>query len=133
MGKRSTSRKLAMKTLYQASVSGDIEIVVDRFLRGSEYLLETKNWAIELAQKTWSKKAELNEIIKRYAIGWVIDRINPIDKSILQLAFYEIKYTETPPQVIINEALEISKKYSTEDSPKFINGILGNYINKEKS
>jgi transcription antitermination protein NusB len=131
MGKRNTSRKLAMKALYQASFEQDIEPVINTFLLNSEYIPETKEWAISLARGAWEKQEELNNLIESYAIGWDLSRINPIDKSILQLAFYELLYTKTPAQVVINEAIEISKKYSTEDSPRFINGILGNYIKKK--
>jgi len=62
-----------------------------------------------------------------------LDRINPIDKALLRLALYEIIYDETPHQVVVNEILEICKRYSTDDSPKFINGILGEYIKTQGS
>lgn len=129
MGKRNTGRKLAMKALYQAELQKvTIEEINKDYLIKSRYLEDTKNWAINLSQGTWSKLTELDQLISTYAVGWSLKRINPIDKSILRIAFYELLETDTPVQIVINEALEIAKKYSTDDSPKFINGILGKYV-----
>ena len=134
MGVRATGRKLAMQALYQAEVQSlSIEKVIDTFLAESNYLESTKTWAMDLAKASFEYRSEADKLIKKYAIDWDLGRMNPIDKSILRLAFYEIKHTDTPVKVALNEAIEISKKYSTEDSPKFINGILGNYVKKECS
>ena len=129
MGKRSTGRKLAMKALYQADLQRvNIEKINQEYLINSKYIPETRDWAISLSVGTWSKKESLDTLISQYAVKWSIDRINPIDKNILRMAFYELTESTTPPQIVLNEAIEIAKKYSTDDSPKFINGILGKYV-----
>lgn len=134
MGKRSTGRKLAMKALYQADLQHvDITEISQSYLVDDRYLKETQEWAIDLAQGTWRELETIDQLISKYAVGWSIERINPIDRNILRMAFYELLETETPPQIILNEAIEIAKKYSTDDSPKFINGILGNYVEKKCS
>ena len=132
MGKRGTGRKLAMQALYQAEIRQQpIEMIVDSFVVESDYEEDTKAWAISLCKNTWEKRVELDEIVKTYSIGWDLDRLNIVDKSLLRLALYEIKYQDTPYTVVLDEVIEISKTFSTEDSPKFINGILGNYVKNE--
>lgn len=85
---------------------------------------------IELIFKTYKdKKNEIDNIIKQYAIGWDIDRLFKLDKDILRIAIIELVYLkDAPVKVIIDEALELAKKYSTDDSPSFINGILAKVV-----
>ena len=129
MSKRHTGRKLAMQVLYQADLQQQpVSAILDEFVRPSTYVPETKNWATELAVGTASHQTDIDALISRYAVGWVLDRMNPIDRNILRLAFYELIYMKTHPNIVINEALEIAKKYTTDDSSKFINGKLGNYV-----
>lgn len=75
---------------------------------------------------------EIDELIKVYATNWSFERISKIDLSILRLAIFEIKYTDVPQKVAVNEALEIAKRYSTDKAPKFINGILGSIIRQQE-
>ncbi len=134
MGVRSTGRKLAMKILYQKDLRpDDLNYIIEQFFSDSNYTDDTKNWAIELSEAVYNKINECDEIIKRYAIDWDIERVNLIDKNILRIAIYELQHTDTPINIILNEAIEISKKYSTDEAPKFINGILGNFVKKECS
>ena len=79
-------------------------------------------------QKIWDYHEESDKLIKAYAIDWTIDRINIVDLSILRLAFFEIRNTDIPKKVIVNEAIELSKEFGSEHSQKFINGILGKYV-----
>ena len=85
---------------------------------------------IEQIFKTFKdKKDEIDGIIKQYAIGWDIERLFKIDKDILRIAIAELVYIkDAPVKVIIDEALELAKKYSTDDSPSFINGILAKVV-----
>ena len=132
MGVRATGRKLAMQALYQAEVKQcDIQDVIAAFIEGSDYQKETKDWAILLASNAWESREFADKTIKRLSKDWSFDRIMPVDKSILRLALYEMTETDTPHKIVVNEAIEISKRYSTEDSPRFINGILGQCIEPE--
>ena len=85
---------------------------------------------IEQIFKTFKdKKEEIDGIIKQYAIGWDIERLFKIDKDILRIAIAELVYIkDAPVKVVIDEALELAKKYSTDDSPYFINGILAKVV-----
>ncbi|MBT5954034.1 transcription antitermination factor NusB [bacterium] len=134
MGKRSTGRKLAMQALYQVDVQKvDIEKIVEDFVNKSDSIDETKEWTTFLIEGVWKNKEAIDEKISEYAIDWDIDRLLIIDKSILRIAFFELCFTEIDNNIVINEALEIAKEFSEEDSSKFINGILGKYVDSEKN
>jgi N utilization substance protein B len=126
--KRTTGRKLAMQALYQSEIQKkDMETVLIEFIDKSRYIEETKNWTKELALGTAKHQVEIDKMIKESAIGWEINRMNPIDLSLLRLGLFEMKFYKTPSTIVINEILEIAKKYATDDSPKFLNGILGKF------
>jgi len=69
-------------------------------------------------------RGEIDRIIDRRALGWGLDRLPLVDRNILRLALYELLYTATPPEAVINEAVELAKAYGTEQAPAVINGIL---------
>lgn len=72
-----------------------------------------------------SKSAEIDKKIEKAAPAWPIEKLNKIDLAILRLAVYEIEEHKTPPKVIIDEAVELAKEYGGENSPSFVNGVLG--------
>ncbi len=131
MGRRHTGRKLAMQVLYQAQIrQGKLEESIDDYIQEGAFHQDTKDWASFLARGAWDSRVKADPLIQEYAIGWTLDRINPVDLSLLRLAFFELFEGSTPATVVIDEAIELSKKYSTDDSAKFINGILGSYVEK---
>ena len=132
MGRRSTGRKLAMQVLHQTDVQkAEVDDIICSYLDKGLFHKETKEWASELSKAAWDMHDQSDVFIVRYSEGWEFSRINIVDKSILRIALYELRYTDTPYSVVIDEALELAKKYSTEDSSKFINGILATFIKKE--
>jgi transcription antitermination protein NusB len=129
MGKRSTSRRLAMQAIYQAETSGNkIEQAVANLLAAEKFIDETKAHAERLALAAWQARAESDQAIAKLSKDWPLDRLGKVDLSILRLAIYELTAGETPPSVVINEAVELAKKYSSQEAAKFINGILGAYL-----
>jgi N utilization substance protein B len=70
-------------------------------------------------------RAELDALIARHLIGWTLDRIASSDRVVLRLALYELRYLSTPPGAVINEAVELAKRYGTDESGRFVNGVLG--------
>lgn len=84
----------------------------------------------ELVQKILSRSVEIDEMITSAAPNWPIDNLNKIDLAILRLAIYELKYENTPPKVIIDEAVELAKEFGSESSSSFINGVLGTIYSK---
>lgn len=94
---------------------------------------EALDFGKKLFDGVMEKKEELDEIIQRHTHNWKLDRIASVDRNILRLAAYEIlAMHETPLKVVINEAVEIAKKYSTDKSGKFVNGILDKLKNERK-
>ena len=90
---------------------------------------EVKSYAIKIAQAFQQNHENIDEQIQKYATGWDFDRLIKMDKDILRIAISELLYVkEAPMKVIVDEALELAKKYSTDDSASFINGILAKII-----
>ena len=129
MGKRRSGRELAFRLLFQWDVGGQpLDEVMDIAREESDATDEVWDFATELARGTVASKAELDQIIVRYASGWSLERMANADRNLLRLAIYEILHREDIPQsVSINEAVELAKLYSTQESAKFINGILGSF------
>ena len=121
---RTITREKAMTILYQISlyeknnISYNIEDVINE-------QLELKNdFVNELVYGVINNKKDIDLLANKYMKDWTIDRLGLTDAAIIEIAIYEIKYTETPNIVCINEAIELSKKYSDEKVSKMINGIL---------
>lgn len=133
MGKRSTARRLAMQVLYQLEVnpSEDVLEVLTHTMENDSFPEDTNTFALDLAKGAWDKRTEIDKLIQERSIGWALERINLVDRSILRLSIYELKFTDTPQSVVINEAVNLAKKYGTDDSSKFINGILGGLVERE--
>ncbi len=92
---------------------------------------EVREYIDKICIQFKKNKTEVDKIIGEFALGWDIDRIFKIDKDILRIAIVEIVYVkDAPHKVVIDEALELAKKYSTDDSPSFINGILARVVEK---
>lgn len=90
---------------------------------------DVKSYAMNIAQKYQEYKEEIDNQIKEFAIGWDFSRLVKIDKDILRIAICELLFVQQSPyKVIIDEAVELAKKYSTEDSASFVNGILGKVV-----
>ena len=86
----------------------------------------------ELVQKILKQKEAINDLIEKAAPQWPIDKLNKIDLVILWLAIYELENENTPPKVIIDEAVELAKEFGGESSPSFVNGVLGTIYKKEE-
>ena len=115
--RRSDQRRDAVFALYQHEVTG----------RPLEELLEdAKPFTRELAEGTEANRAELDELISRHSKGWALERIAPLERSIMRVALQEALHDdEVPVEVAIDEAVELSKEYCGADAPGFVNGILG--------
>ncbi len=128
---RSKLREIIIKILYQVYIYKEKKI--DFNLKDLiKEQIETENEFVENSIKGVLEKQEtINELANKYMKDWNIDRIGKVDKAILSLAIYELLYTDTPDVVAINEAIELSKKYSDEKVVKLINGTLDSIMHKE--
>lgn len=100
----------------------------------SQFPEDVRSFAQMLVLGTLEHLAQIDAVLVKYAENWQLDRMAVIDRSILRFATYEILYREDiPPKVSINEAVNIAKKFSQQDSGKFVNGILDKINHSEKS
>ena len=132
MGKRRSSRELALKFLYQFELNeGDLDEQINLFLVRNSSQEDVENFMKELVVSLIDKIEEIDEIIQKFSDHWVLDRMTVIDRNILRMGTCELLFSfSTPPKVVINEAIDIAKKYGNEDSPEFINGILDKVYNE---
>ena len=92
---------------------------------------EVQEYIMKICSQYPNKKSEIDKMIGEFAFGWDLDRIFKIDRDILRIAITELAFIkDAPHKVVIDEALELAKKYSTDDSPSFINGILARVVEK---
>ena len=129
---RSAMREQAFKLIYSLEITKQEELQeqVDLFLESNEIKDENAKKYIQDAIFGIEKNKETIEslIEKNLKTDWKMDRISKVDLSILKLAIYEIKYKEIPFKVVINEAVELAKKYGEDSSKNFVNGILASVV-----
>jgi transcription antitermination factor NusB len=132
MDKRTRARELTMQALYQLDVQGpDVLEHLGRFFREADPDGFVRNLASDWSKGTWENLQQCDELITGSTIKWQFARLSPVDKSILRLSVYQLKFcTDIPPKVVINEAIELAKKYSTDKSPGFVNGVLDAVLKK---
>lgn len=128
---RNELREICIKVLYQiyilekAQVNYDVkELIKEQFEIENEFLNEIVAGVIK-------HQTEINDLANKHLIGWEIERLSKVDKAILSIGVYELKYTDTPPIVAINEAVELSHKYSDESVTKMINACLDKIYHEE--
>lgn len=136
MSNRRMARECALQALYYAdsaklSSSSDIEPYFQDFKAD---LGDVYPFCNELITGTTFHQPQIDELVSKYAKNWSISRMSVVDRSILRMATYEMVFRDekTPVAAIIDEAIELAKKYSTENSSKFINGLLDQVKNERK-
>lgn len=129
---RSAIREQAFKLIYSLEIQKheDLQEQIDLYLESNSITDESAQKYIKDAIYgiNQNKKEILENIEKNLKEDWKIDRISRIDLSILKLAIFEIKYTDIPFKVVINEAVELAKKYGEDSSKNFVNGILASIV-----
>lgn len=131
---RSQTRELAFKLLYQIEIqkevsNEDIELFFENNQINSE---ESKEYIEDVINGVAKESTDIiEEISKNLKQDWEVDRISKINLALLKLAIYEIKYKKLPYKVVINEVVELAKKYGEETSHSFINGILASVVKGE--
>ena len=130
--KRSEIRENVLKLIYLDDFHDKEELNTQfsLYFDGKDGFTEKdKTYIIDKANKILDNKETIDQEIELVSNKWKVDRMDKVDKAILRLAYYEIKMDEEiPDKVAVNEAVELSKKYSSDASPKFINGILSNFV-----
>jgi N utilization substance protein B len=129
---RTRARELAMQALYQLDVQGDALLkFLDEFFVENEPDNLVCKLASDWTEGVWENLSQCDELIVASTIKWQLSRLSPVDRSILRLAVYQLKFCpDIPPRVVINEAIELAKKFSTDKSPPFVNGVLDAVLKK---
>jgi len=114
-----------MQMLFQWDMSQqDPTKLETKFWKSAKGTDSTRDFANKLFEGAAREVGVLDEIIGKHAENWKFERLAAIDRAILRLAIHELRVTDTPPKVVLNEAVELAKKFSSEDSGAFVNGIL---------
>jgi N utilization substance protein B len=127
MGRRRKSREVALQFLYQLDLRGEDDPTPHAadFWAHHPVDEETRLFAETLVRGTKEHQAKTDDLLRQYAEHWELERMAVVDRNILRLAVYEMLWGgDVPAKVVINEAIEIAKKYGTSESSRFINGIL---------
>lgn len=125
--KRRTAREKAVQCLFQIDMAevkleDAIELVMEDTDEDAQYMRY-------LVENTLKNLPAIDEEIKKYLRGWKLERIANVDRAILRLAFFEIMFEpDTPEKVVLNEAIEIAKLFSDEQSHRYINGVLSSFL-----
>lgn len=130
MSNRHLARTVAMQSLYERDFHGnkvdDITDVVERNLQEFAPGLDDKGFAKELVDGVLKHQKDIDATITKYAPAWPLPQITIVDRNILRIGVFELKWSDSvPSKVAINEAIELAKTYGGESSGKFVNGVLG--------
>ena len=128
MGTRRRARELAMQALFYMDITENCSVeLVERFCQNFSPSPKAMPFFLELVNGVLAAKPEIDALIERFSENWKIHRMSLVDRNIMRIAVYELLYcTDIPPKVSINEAVDVGKKYGSEESGAFINGIIDN-------
>lgn len=126
-GKRHRARVLALQALFELDTVGHpADQAIERMVENADADPEARKFALELVRGVLGSREQIDLTIQRTAPAWPLDQIAAVDRNILRLAIYEILIdNRVPMRAAINEAVELAKEFGGENSPKFINGVLG--------
>ncbi len=127
MSTRRKARAMALQALYEIDlVKHDEEAVVSKRVTAVELSEENRSFIRGLVNGIIQRREEIDGYIRKYATAWPLEQLSIIDRNILRLAIFEVLFdNEVSVKVAINEAVELAKKFGSDNSPKFINGVLG--------
>ncbi|MBB5935595.1 transcription antitermination factor NusB [Streptomyces zagrosensis] len=130
MAARNKARKRAFQILFEADQRGVAvsTVLADwiRLARTDDRQPPVNEYTMQLAEGYAEHADRIDELIATYAVGWTLDRMPVVDRNILRLSAFELIWEdETPDAVAIDEAVQLAKEFSTDDSPAFVNGLLG--------
>ena len=131
MAARSKARKRAVDLIYEADLRGAdaVTTLAERVALADPPI---NDYTIELVEGVQEHREAIDELLAEYSEGWTLERMPGVDRAILRIGLFELLWSaEVPDAVAIDEAVELAKALSTDDSPKFINGILGRVLRSQ--
>jgi N utilization substance protein B len=124
VGARTKARKRALDVLYESELRGlpTIDLLAERLAQADPPVPE---YAVTLVEGVVEHRARIDELLAAYAVDWPLDRMPAVDRNLLRIGAYELLHcADVPPGVAISEAVELATSLSTDESPKFVNGVL---------
>jgi transcription antitermination protein NusB len=122
---RTKAREFAMQMLFQWDVSHqDLPKLEAKFWKSAKAADKTRDFANQLFEGAAKDVDALDAVIEKHCENWRFERLAATDRAILRLAIHEMNAADTPPKVVLNEAVELAKKFSSEESGAFVNGVL---------
>ena len=132
MAARSKARKRAVDILYEADLRSRDRIELLRERVADTTTPPVNDHAVRLVEGVAAHGARIDELIERHAHGWSLDRLPDVDRAILRMAVYELLWVDdVPDAVVLDEAVSLAKALSTDDSPAYVNGVLGAVLDAE--
>jgi transcription antitermination protein NusB len=129
---RRKSREFALQMLFQWDMGRQKPAQIEKLFWKSAHAAEsTRKFANQLFEGAIAKADASDKLIEQHAKNWRLDRMAAIDRNILRLAVYELRWGDTPPKVVLDEAIELAKKFSSEEAASFLNGILDAVLKSE--
>ena len=126
MGARSKARKRAIDVLFEADLRGLDPVALLGERVGVPGLPPVQDYTVDLVQGVVTHRERIDELIAEHAQGWTLGRMPAVDRAVLRLGLFELLWADdVPDAVAIDEAVELAKALSTDDSPRFVNGVLG--------
>jgi len=128
MSARSKARKRAVDVLYESDVRGldAMSTLRDRIALADP---PVNDYTIELVEGVCTVRPRIDQILTQFAEGWTLARMPDVDRAVLRLGVYELLWRDdVPPAVVIDEAVELAKSLSTDESPRFVNGVLARVL-----
>lgn len=133
MKSRSELREIIMKVLYQINILKETNLDYNINDLIKEQIEIQNDFVNDIINGVVENQKNINDLANKYLKDWTIDRLNKVDQAILSLGIYELVYTDIPSIVAINEAIELSKKYSDEAVTKMLNGVLDSIYHSEEN
>ncbi len=134
MSIRTKSREYALQMLFQWEMHHQPAAQIEAgFWRGVSAAPETREFANQLMEGATGQTEAIDTLLERHSTDWRPERMSVVDRAILRLAIWELRGTGTPPKVVINEAVELAKKFSSEASAAFVNGILDAILKEQNA
>lgn len=134
MSRRSRAREIVLQVLFEDDLNSDRKTIqADDFMRGRlNQDLELLDFARHLLAGVRKNRAELDELLKKTADNWSLERMAVVDRNILRIGAFEMLHADTPDRVAINEAVELAKRFGAKQSPHFVNGILDRFVKERR-
>ena len=133
MLKKRKTRELAMQTLFLWDAAGNPDpAVAQQLMTDGTDDHDVRRDALAMATGTWEQRATIDAWVERLAPQWPPRRQPGVDRNLIRLAVWELTNADTPPKVVIDEAIELAKQFSTEQSPAFVNGVLDSVLKESQ-